>query len=157
MEWTEFFDVCNVRVVPCKYKPEWSYHYFEIAATRPFDTLVKARKNEITSTDFLKRLMVFFPTDIPIVAGDSCTLLVRQVPIQVPIIAPSQCWYSDKMLSKYDVVWWLRSLIRGEQNITGMWDSYFQYINYYMYMIRTFHALHAYLGDELFHRFYHDV
>lgn len=157
MEWTEFFDVCNVRVMPCPNKPEWSYHYFEIAATKPFDTLIKARKNEITSNDYLGRLMVFFPMDIPMMTGNSCSVIVRQMPIHVPVIASSQCWYSDKMLSREDVIWWLRSLIRGEQNMTWMCDNYFQYINNYMYMTRTFHAVHAYLGDELFNKFYYDV
>jgi hypothetical protein len=152
IKWNDYFKLDNITVLPCPHRPNWKYHHFDIVATKPFDIFVNKRHKYS-----LEKLMVYYPVNVPISIGNCCKLIIQQLPITVPQIAPKQCFYGEGIPSIDYIVRWLRGLIRGDNNTSHMYTTAFEYMNVYVYMLRTFHALNGYLGDDLFMKFYNAV
>lgn len=136
MNWIDYFDIEIVKVDVCPNIKGWKYYHFSIKSTMPF-------KNKDLKTD------------VVLLNGHSCNLIVQILPLDKDHIAPHQCWYGESMPSKEYIVSWLHGMIRGEIDVSYMCHTYFQFINYYVYMTRTFHAVKQYLGNELFLKFYY--
>jgi hypothetical protein len=92
--------------------------------------------------------------------GESCRLVLQLQPMQENHIASNLCWYGASMLPIEYIISWLQGVLNGQPNLYHLGDTYFEYIDFYIYTVRMFYTVQAYLsylGDDLFKKFLYEV
>lgn len=156
MDWTDYFDITDISCIPYSPEyPEWKYYSFQVIATKPFE-LFGTLQNVIDDySEYTKRVSVFIPATITQLDMYNCNILVQHKPIIPPTIINIKYWFNTNMPDKETVINYMRSLIKGEASVMLLTQEYADLLDHHVLSHRTYHALHAYLGTELFGEFYY--
>lgn len=139
MDWKQYFQIQVFEVIPCPYIEGWSYYRYHILPTKDFDTEHNKGK------------------DLGMVQGHCCQLVLKLMPMEHNHIASNLCWYGASMIPIEYIIYWLQGVLNGHPNMYYLGDTYFEYIDFYIYTVRMFYTVQAYLGNDLFKKFLYEV